>query len=132
MRIAIDDKMEHSVEAYANLASDLSAAICRFLESQEPRLRRFHRSEPELGAAAKIERPAWESQRDKLMSLVDVRHELGLTERQITSLRRLWGFPEPWQDGERTVFLRADVDAWVRKQPNQANLAAVLQLRRRG
>lgn len=65
------------------------------------------------------------------MSLCEVKGELRLTEKQIVSLRRLWGFPAPFDDEDHCVFSRSDVDLWARRQPNPDNLAAVLRLRRR-
>lgn len=65
------------------------------------------------------------------MTLCEVKGELRLTEKQIVTLRWLWGFPAPFDDKDHCVFSRSDVDLWARRQPNPDNLAAVLRLRRR-
>ncbi len=64
------------------------------------------------------------------MTLREIKVELRLTEKQVVTLRRLWGFPVPFDEGH-SVFSRSDVDLWVKRQPNSDNLAAVLRLRRR-
>lgn len=65
------------------------------------------------------------------MMLREIKAELGLTEKQIVTLRRLWGFPVPCNGQGHLVFSRREVKAWAERQPNQNNLAAVLRLRRR-
>lgn len=65
------------------------------------------------------------------MSLREIKVELRLTEKQIVTLRRLWGFPVPFDAEDHSVFSRSDVDLWAKRQPNPDNLAAVLRLRRR-
>lgn len=68
---------------------------------------------------------------DDPMTLSEVKHELRLTERQIVTLRRLWGFPVPSNGPGHLIFSRREVERWAMRQPNQENLAAVLRLRRR-
>lgn len=65
------------------------------------------------------------------MTLRQIKDELGLTEKQIVTLRQLWGFPAPFNAPESFVFSRVDIDLWAKRQPNSDNLAAVLRLRRR-
>lgn len=68
---------------------------------------------------------------DDPMTLSEVKYELRLTEKQIVTLRRLWGFPVPSNGPGHLIFSRREVECWAKKQPNQQNLAAVLRLRRR-
>lgn len=65
------------------------------------------------------------------MTLREVKAELGLTEKQIVTLRRLWGFPVPCNGQGYLVFSRREVERWAKRQPNPNNVAAVLRLRRR-
>lgn len=65
------------------------------------------------------------------MMLGEIKAELRLTEKQIVSLRRLWGFPVPCNGPGYLIFSRREVEAWAELQPNPNNLAAVLRLRRR-
>lgn len=65
------------------------------------------------------------------MMLREIKTELGLNEKQIVTLRRLWGFPVPCNGQGYLIFSRREVEAWAMRQPNQNNLAAVLRLRRR-
>lgn len=43
------------------------------------------------------------------MTLRDLQLELKLSEKQVVALRRLWGFPQPSQQGPRLVFCRLPV-----------------------
>ena len=58
------------------------------------------------------------------MTLKEVQRELNLSEKQIITLRRLWGFPQPWHEGGHLLFSREEVRRWVRGQPNPDRAAA--------
>lgn len=65
------------------------------------------------------------------MTLLEIKSELGLKDHQVVKLRRLYQFPEPRRSNGKYLFSRGEVERWARVQPNPANFAAVLRLRRK-
>lgn len=115
-------------EAYIRLMSDLCETLSTFLASRRSKHTSqvpMHANDNDRAHSPSTRRP------EDPMTMRDVRFELNLSEKQIMSLRRLWGFPLPWFDGTTPTFSRREVELWARSQPNQNNLAAVLRLRRR-
>jgi predicted DNA-binding transcriptional regulator AlpA len=113
----------------ANLAAALSSALSQFAGALAEAAKGARSGAPLTAANDnEIETPEANWPTDP-MTLNEVQSELHLKEAQVVKLRRLWSFPAPRHRGGRYVFSRKEIERWVRLQPDQQNLAAVLRLR---
>jgi hypothetical protein len=65
-----------------------------------------------------------------VISLRGILAEFGLNQPQVMKLRKRCGFPAPIGRARPLMFLRDEVERWVRAQPNRNKLALVLRSRR--
>ena len=112
--------LKHAATALAHAADQLLRALNTSSRSIEP----------DANDDVKIEVLPRGMPSDPMM-LREIKTELRLNEKQIVTLRRLWGFPVPCNGQGYLIFSRREVEAWANRQPNPDNLAAVLRLRRR-
>jgi hypothetical protein len=76
-----------------------------------------------------VQRQRLFSSYDDVISLRGILIEFGLTQTQVAKLRKRCGFPAPIGRARPMMFRRAEVERWIRSQPDPTNFAIVLRSR---